>query len=265
MSGTFDIFGLGADPENPGESPARKAQIASARPLPKRFYTSVSHVEDDDGFLLQLDGRPVRTPARALLKVASRPVIERLVEEWSAQRDHIDPKTMPLTRLVNSAIDGVAANMAEVRAEIVRFSGTDLLCYRAEAPERLVARQSAHWDPVLRWAEAHLNGRFLLAAGVIHVAQPGATLKAVDNALARIQSPLDLAALHTMTTLMGSFLLALAVREGQLTTEEAWRSAHIDEDWNIEQWGEDADAQHRRAYRFAEMKAAAIAVRAASL
>lgn len=258
MSGPFDIFGLGADPDRPEESPARKAQIASGRPLPKRFYDKVEVAAGKEGFLLHLDGRPVRTPARKIVALPYQGVAEALADEWRTQEKTIDPKKMPLTRLVNSALDGVSGMMAEVREEIVRFAGTDLLCYRAETPERLVARQSAHWDPVIEWAQARYGCRFALAAGVLHVAQAKETLSAIDGAVAAFGEPLRLAALHSMTALLGSCLLALAVAEGRLEMEEAWKAAHVDEDWNIEQWGEDHEAKLRRDYRFQEMKAAAL-------
>lgn len=261
MSNPFDIFGLGADPDDPQSSPARKAQIASARPLPKRFYESVDIVAEE-GFLLHLDGRPVRTPARAIIKVDRQSVADRLAAEWAAQKDVIDPKTMPLTRLVNSAIDGVKQTHALVREEITRFSGTDLICYRADQPECLVARQTAAWDPVVAWAEKTYDCRFILAGGIMHVEQPEATARSVAHAVDRFSDPLKLAGLHSMTTLMGSCLLALAVAEGGLSGDDAWRAAHIDEDWNIEQWGRDQEAEARRTYRFEEMKVAVLATTA---
>ena len=158
MSSPFDIFGLGADPDKPDESSARKAQLASSRPLPKRFYENVE-IAEDDGFVLHLDGRPVRTPARAIIKVGKRVIADVLAEEWRVQEKVIDPKKMPLTRLLNSAIDGVSTTEELVRDEIVRFSGTDLVCYRADEPERLVARQNDLWDPVIYWAQETYSSR----------------------------------------------------------------------------------------------------------
>lgn len=257
MSSSFDIFGLGADPDDPESSPARKAQLASAQPLPKRFYEKVEIV-DDDGFVLHLDGRPVRTPARSVIRVYESDIATQLAEEWRAQKDVINPKTMPLTRLINSAIDGVATSMDAVREEIVRFAGTDLLCYRAEAPERFVDRQTKQWDPIIKWAEERYSCQFLLAAGVLHVMQPEDTITTIQETVAAYQDPLCLAALHAMTTLMGSCLLALVVAEKHMSAKDAWRLAHLDEDWNIEQWGGDHDAEARRAYRWLEMQAAAL-------
>jgi chaperone required for assembly of F1-ATPase len=175
--------------------------------------------------------------------------------EWDAQGDRIDPATMPLTRLVNSAIDGIAGREGEVRADIAKYAANDLLCYRAGSPAELVRRQAEAWDPVLAWASEALGARLMLAQGIVPVMQSAASLAAVAAALA----PLDafgLAAHHTMTTLTGSALLALAHGAGRLTVGETWSSAHIDEDWQISQWGEDAEAKARRAHRWTEMQAA---------
>lgn len=262
MSGPFDIFGLGADPEHAEDSPARKAQRASGKPLPKRFYDKVDIVEDD-GFLLHLDGRSVRTPARQIMKLSDRPVAEKLAEEWREQEEVINPKLMPLTRLVNSALDGVSQSMDEVRDEIVRFSGTDLLCYRADNPERLAELQTSQWGPVIAWAEQRYGCRFNVAVGVLHVAQPDETINCINEVVAGFDSPLRLAALHSMTSLMGSCLLALAVADAHLSADHAWKLAHLDEDWNIEQWGSDHDAEVRREYRWKEMKVAAFLAAAA--
>lgn len=257
MSGPFDIFGLGADPDRPEESPARKAQIASARPLPKRFYDSVD-IEENAGFSLKLDGRPVRTPARQIISLPDRGMAEKLAEEWRAQETFIDPKTMPITRLVNSALDGVSTQSAAVATEILNFAGSDLLCYRAEDPERLVEQQNKHWDPVLSWFEEEHGARFNLAAGVLYIEQPEESLKVIETMISRYEDPLRLAALHSMTSLLGSCLLALATGAGSLTVGRAWDAAHVDEDWNIEQWGADEEATQRRAYRFEDMKAAGV-------
>lgn len=264
MSGPFDIFGLGADPDNPEESPARKAQLASGKALPKRFYEKVSIAEEEGRFLLHLDGRPVRTPARQILQLTDKPVAEKLAEEWQAQDKVINPKLMPLTRLVNSALDGVSQSMDEVRDEIVRFSGTDLLCYRADNPERLVELQTAQWGPVIAWAEQRYDCRFSLAAGIMHVTQPDETIAAMREVVSGFESPLRLAALHSMTSLMGSCLLALAVADAHMSADHAWKLAHLDEDWTIEQWGSDHEAEQRRDYRWQEMKAAAFLVAASS-
>lgn len=248
------------DLEN-GPDPMRAAQEAQRKPLPKRFYKDVSVGEEPEGgFTIRLDGRPVRTPAKGLLKVPSRPLAEALVAEWQAQGHEIDPSTMPVTRLVNVALDGVAQTVEATAAEVVSYAGSDLLCYRAEEPDRLVERQGLAWDPVLDRFRTEVGARFFLSAGIRHVAQP-------DEATARVaalvpRDPLKLAALVSMTGLTGSALLSLAVAQGWLDAEAAWTAAHVDEDWNRELWGEDAEASARRAARKTEMDAAALVLRA---
>ncbi len=203
-----------------------------------------------------LDGRPVRTPARRTLAVPSVALAEAIAAEWEAQRDMVDPATMPLTRLVNTVIDGVADQCAAVAADMARYLGFDLVLYRAEGPERLVARQAQAWDPVLAFARDTLSARFVPAVGLVFVAQPPAALAAAATAIPATD-PWRLGALHAVTTLTGSALIALALAGGTLSVEAAWAAAHVDEDWNMELWGRDQLALERRAFRFAEMQAAA--------
>lgn len=245
-------------PDGGPENPMRAAQL-NMRPAPvKRFYKLAEVREEADGrHALALDGRRARTPGRNALAANNRAVMEAVAREWARQGEALDPADMPLTRLVNSALDGVAEAMDETRAEIVRFAGSDLLCYRAESPEALAERQRAAFDPVLDWAEKLLGARFVLAAGLIHVAQPPETIAAFREAIEGYDDPAALAALSVITTLTGSAVLALAVARGRLTAAEAWRIAHVDEDFQIEKWGEDAEAAARRAARWREMEAAA--------
>jgi chaperone required for assembly of F1-ATPase len=238
--------------------PTRRAQIQMHKPLPKRFYTEVSVSEGEGGHAIHLDGRPVKTPAKNRLAVPTARLAELLRDEWACQVEVINPGTMPVTRLVNTAIDGIAADPQAVFEDILRFSSSDMLCYRADAPENLVARQSEQWDPVLDWAADALGARFTLIEGIMPREQPREAVAAFGGALRRHDTPIALAALHTMTTLTGSAILALAFAEGRLAAEEAWRLAHLDEDWTIEHWGTDAEAEHRRAKRFEEMQAAAV-------
>lgn len=230
-----------------------------ARPeLPKRFYEDVTVDAVDGGFGLLLDGRPVKTPGRRPLVVPHRVAAEAMRVEWDAQAERIDPATMPMTRLANTVIEAIAADPAPVRDDIGRFIETDLLFYRAAAPEPLVGRQNALWNPILDWAKEAFGARFVLVEGVMHVAQPQASLDAFRKRLGAIADPFQIAALHQATTLTGSALLAMAVNDGQVGAEEAWRLAHLDEDWNIEQWGEDDEARARRAARWEEMQVAAL-------
>ncbi len=228
--------------------------------LPKRFYKDVV-VQDEEGggASLRLDGRCVRTPGKALLALPSRALAEAIAEEWRAQGERIDPSTMPLTRLANSAIDGVKGREQAVVGDIVNYAGSDLLCYRAAAPEGLVATQSAHWDDVLAFARDQLKAPLVLAQGVVHVAQPEASLANIRREIEGLDA-FSLAALHVMTALTGSALLALAVLRGKLSPEEAWKAAHVDEDFQIRQWGVDAEAAERREHRWRDFAAAARAL-----
>ena len=184
---------------------------------------------------------------------------EKIAEEWNAQTEVIDPARMPLTRLANAVLDAVTDAMGPVAEEVARYLGSDLLCYRAEAPEGLVERQTRVWDPVLAWARETMGARFVLAQGVMHVAQPEATIAAL-----RAKIPADpwrLGAVSTITTLTGSALLALALAHDALDAEAVWAAAHVDEDWQMSQWGSDDAALERRAYRHAEFQAATMALR----
>jgi chaperone required for assembly of F1-ATPase len=180
---------------------------------------------------------------------------QALAAEWDAQRERIDPAAMPLTRLANSIIDGVADAPGPVKAEVQKYLGSDLLFYRAGGPQELRQRQAQHWDPVLRWAQTELGAEFKSGEGVVHVAQPAAALQAASAAIPEDAWPLG--ALHTVTTLTGSALLALALWRGGISADAAWQAAHVDEDWNMAQWGRDELALERRAYRRAEFDAAA--------
>lgn len=235
---------------------AEAIQRESVRPLPKKFYKEVSIGESERGYGILLDGRRVRSPKKCELAVSTRALADGLAREWAAQVDIIDPAEMPLTTLVFTAIDAVAGSEAAVAAEIVRYAGSDLLCYRAEAPAELVKTQALHWDPVLRWAEDAIGARFVVSTGLMPVAQPQASSAAVAAEIAGLPA-LQLAGLHVLTTLTGSALLALAVHRGHLSLDAAWAAAHVDEDWQIAQWGEDAEARDRRSRRLREARAAA--------
>ncbi len=235
--------------------PTRRAQIQMQKPLPKRFYTEVSIVEGESGHVVHLDGRPVNTPGKVPLAVPTARLAELLRDEWANQVDVIDPRTMPVTRLINTAIDGVAIEAQAVFEDILRFSSSDMLCYRAESPENLVLRQQREWDPVLDWA-ANLHGaRFELIEGVMPKEQPREATAAFSSALRKYDTPIELAVLHTVTTLTGSAILALAFAEGHLPPEDIWKLAHLEEDWTNEHWGEDAEAQNRREKRHADFQA----------
>jgi chaperone required for assembly of F1-ATPase len=249
MRELFDDIFL-PEPADPIEA-ARRA----VRPqLPRRFYRSAGVGEAEGEFRILLDGRPVKTPARNFLAAPTRALAESIADEWEQQGEHVDPARMPLTRLANSIIDGVREASAPVAAEIAKYLACDLLLYRADTPG-LLARQAVLWDPILDWAREALDAQFVPAQGITFVAQADETLANARRALP--DDPWRLGALHSVTTLTGSALLALAVLRGRLRVEEAWAAAHVDEDWNMEFWGRDALALERRAFRFAEMQAAA--------
>ena len=244
-----------SDPADPMAAARRNARPA----LRHRFYQQAGTESAPDGHALRLDGKPVQTPARRTLATPTLPLAQALAAEWDAQRDKIDPSTMPLTRLANTIIDGVANATGPVKAEIEKYLGSDLLFYRADRPERLRERQARLWDPILRWAKDALGADFKTGDGVVHVAQPHAALEAARAAIP--DDPWRLGALHAITTLTGSALIALAMLRGELSAEDAWRAAHVDEDWNMEQWGHDELAVERRTFRHAEFEAAAKVLR----
>jgi chaperone required for assembly of F1-ATPase len=254
MSGRFDA---------PQEDPVEAVRRATRPALRRRFYAEAAVVADADGHAVTLDGKPVWTPARRRLAAPTGALAAALAAEWEAQRDTIDPATMPLTRLANVIIDGVAERAEPVAAEIAKYLHSDLLFYRAVSPRQLIERQRAHWDPILAWAGDALGARFVCTEGVTHIAQPQGALEAARAAIP--EDAWRLGALHAATTLTGSALIALALARGFVSVDAAWQAAHVDEDWNLEQWGRDELAMARRASRFAELQAAATVLQHSSI
>jgi chaperone required for assembly of F1-ATPase len=237
--------------------PSESARRSMRTPLRKRFYEKASvGAREDAGFPILLDGKPVRTPARRALAAPTEAIAAALAAEWEAQREDIDPGAMPLTRLANSIIDGVADNTGEVADDIAKYLGTDLLFYRAGEPAGLVAQHAQHWDPILSWAHNAFGARFVLSEGIVHVTQPQRSLDAARAAIPK--DPWRIGAAHAVTTLTGSALIALALAHGHLDAEAAWAAAHADEDWQMSLWGRDEVALKRRAFRWDEMKAASL-------
>ncbi len=248
---------MSGDDQN-GTKPVKvPGKEATTVPLPKRFYANVTiePAASAPGFAIMLDGRSVRTPNKMPLVVPTQSLADAIAAEWSAQGERIDPQTMPLSKLAITAIDGVRGAAAEVAADIVKFAGSDLLCYRADGPKPLVERQAAVWDTILQWCEVEFGARFNCAHGIMPIEQDREALDRIAAEVAPFDA-LALTSLHVMTTLTGSALLALAHAKGSLSAEEAWAAAHVDEDWQISQWGEDAEAVARRGRRWAEMQAA---------
>jgi chaperone required for assembly of F1-ATPase len=220
----------------------------------KRFWTEVA-VTPDRGILL--DGRPVRTPGRTPLALPTPALAEAVADEWRAVTDTVDPRAMPLTGLANAAIDRIAPAAPSFAAGLARYGESDLLYYRADGPAALVARQEAVWDPVLAWARGRYDVHFEPVPGVMHRPQPPATIARLADAVAALDS-WTLAALSPLVTLTGSLLLPLAMVEGALTPDQVWTAAHVDEDWQAEQWGDDPLAADRRAHRRREFDAAVL-------
>ncbi|MGH6837444.1 MAG: ATP12 family chaperone protein [Methylocella sp.] len=228
----------------------------------RRFYKEVTVQQQDGTFLLLLDGRAAKSPEGNRLALPCLAAARALADEWSAQGETIDPAAMPLTRIVVSATDGVAHQLGATVDEIARYAGADLVCYRAAGPRALAGAQAAAWDSILAFAREKLGAHFICTEGVVFVEQPEPARVAVREAIAHIANsveaaPFALRALHAMTTLTGSVLLALAVAYSELTPNEAWIAAHVDEDFEMRAWGEDAEALRRRARQWREMEAAA--------
>jgi len=222
----------------------------------KRFWREVTVAAEGAGFAIYLDGRPLRTPAKAPCLLPSRALAEAVAAEWAAQEGEVKPAEMPLTRAANSAIDRVTAEFDAVAGTVAAYGETDLICYRAPHPKGLARRQAEHWDPLVAWASEALGARLVLAEGVMHVAQPPASLARLAGAV-RDHSPWELTALHDLVTLTGSLVIGLAVSRGRLAPGPAWVLGRVDEDWNTEEWGEDAEAAAAAARRKADFLDAA--------
>lgn len=223
---------------------------------PKRFWKEAGVEAAEGGFAVRLDRRAVKTPAKAGLVVPTRALAEAIAGEWDAQAGVVRPETMPVTRAANSAIDKVMPQLDEVRALIAAYGGSDLLCYRAEGPEALAARQAAGWDPLLDWSAAALSAPLVATVGVVHVAQPPDSLERLAARVGRF-TPFELAAVHDLVALSGSLVLGLAVCEGRLDADAAWTLSRIDEDWQAELWGRDAEAADAAALKHAAFLRAA--------
>ncbi|MCY7397747.1 MAG: ATPase [Sphingomonas bacterium] len=222
----------------------------------KRFWKEVALVEQDGGWSIVLDARPLKTPARATLVVGARGLADAIAEEWHACGEEIDPRAMPLTGLANAAVDHVALAPARFAADLAQYAEGDLLCYRAEHPPKLVAAQAAAWDPLLDWARQRFAIEFVVTAGIVHVGQPPATVARLAAALASA-SPFALAALSPIVTIGGSLVTALALFERAIDSDTAWAAISLDDRWQIEQWGADNEAVASLANRRHDFDSAA--------
>ena len=227
----------------------------------KRVYRKVATGPANGGWAVALDGRPMRTPAKHDMLVPTEALAQAIAAEWDAQQDEVRPATMPLTRLAATAIDHTAAQRDQVVAETANYAGTDLICYRADHPPALIARQQEVWGPLVEWAMLRYDAALAVTSGIVPTRQSPAALNAFAAAVAA-QDDFRLTALHTLTAACGSLVIALAVFEGRLDAEAAFATSQLDETFQIEEWGEDAEAAARRrglaediaaAARFAEL------------
>lgn len=214
----------------------------------KRFWKQARAEACDGGFTVLLDARPVKTPAKQALVVPSLAMAEAIASEWDAQDGLVKPDTMPITRAANSAIDKVAVQYQEVLGLLAAYGESDLLCYRAETPAELVARQAEAWDPILAWCATELAAPLTVTAGVVHVAQPVASVARLTTVL-RGYTPFQMAAVHDLIAISGSLVLALAVTHQRIGVEQAWDLSRIDESWQNEQWGVDEDAAELESFK----------------
>ena len=221
------------------------------RPLPKRFYKSVTVTEQ---LGIALDGRSVQTPLKAALVLPSSTLAEAVAAEWDAQVEFINPHAMPLTKLANTAIDRAIAEKSKIAAEMLELAGSDMVCYRAESPAGLALRQAQHWDPVIVWAKSELKASFESVNTITHKRQSTSALRALETHIFTLD-PFLLAAVHNLAALTGSALLATMVAAGEIPADAAWAAANVDEDWQIETWGEDPEAMARRKGRLNEFSA----------
>jgi chaperone required for assembly of F1-ATPase len=237
-------------------NPMKRAQKQMLTPLVKRFYKDVSVQGQGGQFGVLLDGKPVKTPARKSLAFPTEAAAQLVAKEFSDQATEINPTHMPFTRLANTAIDGVANEIDAVQEDIKRFCGNDLICYRADAPDKLVLRQSDVWDKYLNWIRDQHGVRLKMTEGIMHVEQPAEAIETFGKILRRYSDAFSLSCMHAMTTLLGSAVMALAVADKKFDVLQVWNDAHLDEDWTIENWGTDDEAMQRRANRWIEMKSA---------
>ena len=208
----------------------------------KRFWKEAAVVTTDDGFAIELDGRPVKTPAKRALVLPTAAYAEVVAAEWGAQVEEIKPETMPATKTANAALDKVSVQHAEVADLLAAYGDSDLLCYRADSPEALVARQAATWDPMLDWAADALGARLTPRSGIVHIAQDPVTL-GVLSARTHALSTFELAAFHDLVSLSGSLILGFAATQEARPLDELWNISRLDELWQAEQWGKDDEAE----------------------
>ena len=222
----------------------------------KRFWKDVTICGEGEGWGICLDGRAVKTPARAALEVPTIALAEAIADEWRAVGEKIDPRAMPLTGLANAAIDRVAPDRHAFSEVLARYAEADLACYRAEGPRPLVERQEGEWDSLLAWARRRYDVDFATTSGLMHVTQPAATVEQLSHAIQSLGA-FQLAGLSPLVTIGGSLVAALAVQEKAITADDAWTAVSLDERWQLEQWGADPEAEAALENRRSDFFAAA--------
>ena len=222
----------------------------------RRFWKDVTVEPEDDRWAIKLDGRPVRTPARALLALPTEALAEAIATEWNAVGETVDPRAMPLTGLANAAIDRVEPERQAFADGLARYAEADLACYRAEGPQKLIGLEEQQWGTLLGWARRRYDAEFVTTSGLIHVAQPPATIARLSQAVAPLD-PFRLAGVSPLITIGASLIAALAVLEKAITPDEAWDAVSLDERWQLERWGADAEAEARLSNRRRDFLAAA--------
>ena len=223
----------------------------------RRFWKSAAAVERDGGWEIRLDDKPLRTPARELLIVPTEALAQAIAEEWAQVADNVDPREMPLTGLANAAIDRIGPDKISFAEGLARYTEADLACYRAEGPEDLVERQANEWNRLLNWGRRRFDVDFNTTSGIVHVGQPAATVERLSQAV-RSLPPLKLAGLSPLVTIGGSLVAALGVLEGAFEPEQAWEAVSVDDLWQLEKWGSDAEAEAALANRRRDFLAAAV-------
>lgn len=223
----------------------------------KRFWSEAAHAQVPGGWQVTLDGRGVKTPGKRAQIVPTRTLALAMAAEWAGQGEEIDPARFFFRDMADYAIDMVAADPAIAHCAILPFAGTDTLCYQAEPGEALHRRQQAAWEPLLAAAEARYDIRFERVSGILHRAQPAATLARLERVVAA-HGPFALAALQTLTSLAASLVIGLAAleTEAEAEAEALWDAANLEEDFQAELWGKDAEAEALRAKRLADFTAA---------
>ena len=217
----------------------------------KRFYKSVDLVEMESGWTVALDGKPIKTPAKRPFAAPTIAMAEAAAAEWDGQGEEINPAAMPITKAVNTALDRTAPEYDAVADMVSEYGGSDLICYRAEAPDGLIARQAKAWDPLIDWAASRHNARLITTTGVMHTLQPEEGQKALRSAV-RSYDPFELTGLYDLVALSGSLIIGLSVAEGCLSAADGWAASRVDHIWQEDQWGVDDEAAAQAAYKAEE-------------